>query len=397
MKYAALFAILLLPAVLSAQQPNTLTPQEVRDGWILLWDGETDFGWEWHGDAVWTFRDGILKASSGENGWLGTTTTFGDFRLKLEFRTAADGNSGIFLRSAREGQPHRTGYELQIYDDQPQGFNTGSLVFYQKAPPAKLIADQWNTYDIVAQGSHYKITLNGKVVLETDNPTHLSGVIGLQYNVDKPIELRNLKLKPLGLESLFNGRNLDGWSKVDRPNRAGDHRWQVRDGVIHVEGGPGQIETEQQFKNLALQLAVKTNPPSADKHPNSGVFFRGTPGGFWTGYESQIRNEFAGDRARPIDFGTGGVYSYQPTRRVIPSDGEWFTKTIIAYGRHISIWVNGVQTADYEDAKPEGANSRKQANLRSGPIALQAHDPTTNLDFRDVRAAEIAERPIRLQ
>ena len=397
MRTAALAFALLFASGLAAQQPNTLTAEEVRDGWILLWDGETDFGWEWHGDAVWTFRNGVLKVAAGDAGWLGTTTTFGDFHLKLEFRTAADGNSGVFLRSAREGQPHRTGYELQIYDDQPQGFNTGSLVFYQKAPPAQLIPDEWNSYDIVVEGSHYAITLNGKKVLDADNPTHLSGVIGLQYNPEKPIEFRNIKLKPLGLAALFNGRNLTGWNKVDRPNRPGDHRWEVSNGVIHVEGGPGQIETQGQYKNLALQLAAKTNPPSDDRHPNSGVFFRANPGQFWSGYEAQIRNEFAGDPTQPIDIGTGGLYFWHPTRRVIPKDGEWFNYTIMAYDRHISMWINGIQTTDYEDPKPEGANGRKQANLRSGVISLQAHDPTTNLDFRNIRAAEIAERPLRLQ
>ena len=380
-----------------SQAPNKLTPEEAADGWLLLWDGRTEFGWEWHGDAVWSFRDGVIKADSGEYGWLGTTTTFGDFHLKLEFRTAADGNSGVFLRSARTGLPHRTGYELQIYDDQPQGFNTGSLVFYEKAPPAKLIPDQWNTYDIVVEGSHYKVTLNGKVVLDADNPTHLSGVIGLQYNPNKPIEFRDIKLKPLGMDDLFNGRNLDGWTEVDRPNRPGDDVWTVKDGAIHVEGGPGHLEAPDHFQNFVLQLDVKPNAVSAERHPNSGVFFRGYPGQYWSGYEAQIRNEYDGEPTRPVDIGTGGLYFWHPSRRVIPTDGEWFKQTIIANERHISIWINGVQTTDYEDVKPEGANARKQANLRKGSISLQAHDPTTNLDFRGIRAAEIAARPMREQ
>src|SRR5205823_5516081 len=27
-------------------KPNTLTPKEIADGWILLFDGETTFGWQ---------------------------------------------------------------------------------------------------------------------------------------------------------------------------------------------------------------------------------------------------------------------------------------------------------------------------------------------------------------
>ncbi len=394
----ALIAYLLLAVTLSAQQHNTLTQQELESGWILLWDGESETGWEWHGEAYWTFRDGVIKGVAGGYGWLGTTASFGDFHLKLEFKTAADGNSGVFLRSAREGLPHQTGYELQIYDDQPQGFNTGSLVFYQKAEPAMLKPDVWNSFDIICEGTHFQVVLNNELVFDGYNATHAAGVIGLQFNPDKPIEYRNLKLRPMNLEPLLDGSTFAGWKAVDRPERPGEHTWSYENGVVHVEGGPGQIETEKQFKNLTLQLAIKTNPPAPDKHPNSGIFIRGYPEKFWSGYEIQIRNEFfGGDPTRPVDTGTGGVYFWQPTRRVIPKDGEWFYETIIAYDRHISVWVNGIQTADYEDTKPEGANDRKQANLRAGTISLQAHDPTTNLDFKDLRAAEIPSRPVRLQ
>ena len=36
--------------------------------------------------------------------------------------------------------------------------------------------------------------------------------------------------------------------------------------------------------------------------------------------------------------------------------------------------------------------TQRQARLTPGVISLQAHDPTTNLDFKDIRAAEMAER-----
>jgi hypothetical protein len=387
--------MLLLAAVPLLSQPNTLTPQEVEQGWVLLWDGRTFFGWEFHGDANWTARDGVMRAGGPAAGWLGATAMFGDFHLKLEFRTAADGNSGVFLRSARSGQPHRTGYELQIYDAQPQGFNTGSLVFYAKAEPAKLIADEWNQYDILVEGSRFLITLNGKVIFDGHNPTHAAGVIGLQYNSNKPIEFRSIKIKPLGLDPLFNGKDLSGWSKVDRPQRPAEHNWTVRDGMLHVEKGAGQLETEKEFTNFVLQLGVRTNPPNAELHPNSGVFFRGDKGAFWSGYESQIRNEFQhGDPKIPRDFGTGAIYNQRPAREIVAKDGEFFYKTIVAYERHVSVWVNGIQVSDYEDTRPEGSNARNQARLTGGVFSLQAHDPTTNIDFKDIRAVELPQRSI---
>jgi hypothetical protein len=395
MKILRICLALFLAAVpLAAQEPNTLSPQEVEEGWILLFDGRTFFGWEFHGDANWSSR-GVLRAASGGGGWLGTSTMFADYHLKLEFRTAADGNSGVFLRSARRGNaaPQNSGYELQIYDNQPRGYNTGSLVDYAKAQPAKLIPDEWNQYDIRVEGTHFVISLNGKVVFDGDNPTHRVGVIGLQYNRDRPVEFRNIKLRPLGLEPIFNGKDLSGWNKVDRPQRPAEHNWSVRDGMLHVEKGPGGLETEAEFNNFVMQIAVRTNPPSADVHPNSGVFFRGNKGTMSSGYEAQIRNEFQhGDPRLPVDYGTGAVYNRQPAREIVARDGEFFYKTIAAYGRHISVWVNGIQVTDWTDPRPAGNNARLQARLTPGIMSLQAHDPTTNIDFKNIRVVELPTR-----
>ena len=98
-----------------------------------------------------------------------------------------------------------------------QGYNTGSLVFYAKAPPAAFIGGQWNHYRIRAVGSRFVVRLDDREVLDVSDSSHAAGVIGLQYNEDKPIEFRNIKLRPLGLAPLFNGHDLSGWQKVDPP------------------------------------------------------------------------------------------------------------------------------------------------------------------------------------
>ncbi|MBI3694415.1 MAG: DUF1080 domain-containing protein [Acidobacteria bacterium] len=381
-------------ATIAAAQPphNRLTREEIAEGWLLLWDGETMFGWEAHG-GEWRIANGVLIGDAAEGGWLGTTTAFADFILKAEFRTAADGNSGMFLRSTREGAPHQTGYELQIYDEHPAGYNTGSLVNYAKASEAKIIPGQWNSFEITAAGSHFGVVYNGTKVLDAADATHAMGVIGLQYNRGKKIEFRNLKLRPLNLKPIFNGQDLTGWKKVARNNVKAPPEWSARNGAIHVEKGPGQLETELTWDDFVLQLEVRCNASGPTHHPNSGVFFRGDKGRFWSGYESQIRNEYKeGNRNAAVDFGTGGVYFFQPARRVVSNDNEFFTQTIIAQGRHISTWVNGYQVANYTDARPEGAEVRTQARLAAGPISLQAHDPTTNLDFRNLRITPLPKR-----
>lgn len=163
-----------------------------------LFDGATLNGWEAHQDGEdWRVDNGTLVCGGKGSGWLGTTQAFGDFVLRLEFRGADRVNSGVFLRSQKEGQPHITGYELQIWDYQPAGYNTGSLVNSLKAEPTKILADEWNRYEIRAEGDHFVVVLNGKTILDGRDPKHSSGVIGLQCMRNNPIAFRNLSIQEI--------------------------------------------------------------------------------------------------------------------------------------------------------------------------------------------------------
>jgi hypothetical protein len=59
--------------------------------------------------------------------------------------------------------------------------------------------------------------------------------------------------------------------------------------------------------------------------------------------------------------------------------------TVVASGRHIATWVNGVQTVDWVDNRPLKDNARQGCCLSEGVISIQAHDPTTDLLFRNLR------------
>jgi hypothetical protein len=208
------------------------------------------------------------------------------------------------------------------------------------------------------------------------------GHIGLQSR-EGGVAFRNIRLRPVGLQPLFNGRNLDGWSS----ERAERSRFDVTaDGALQVLDGPGQIETERELSNFVLQLDCKINGDGL----NSGVFFRTLREGRWAGYESQLNNVFReGDRTKPADFGTGGIYRRQPARRVVADDHEWFTKTIVADGPHMAVWVEGYQVSDWTDERPPRENAREGFRAGPGVIAIQGHDPSTNLLFRNIRAAEL--------
>ena len=142
-------------------------------------------------------QDGALVCGGTQPSWIATDETFSNYQLRLEFRGPEKVNSGVFLRSQKEGQPHVTGYELQIWDYQPAGYNTGGLVGSLKAEPVKIKGSEWDRYDIRAKGDRFTVVLNGAKVLDGRDSKHSSGGIGFQCQREQRIEFRNIKLKPL--------------------------------------------------------------------------------------------------------------------------------------------------------------------------------------------------------
>jgi len=362
-----------------------LTDEELANGWISLFDGQSLYGWKSEVEADWRVADGAIVVTEGDVGLLRTTTQYSDYVLKLDFRAAKGANSGIFLRTSPKPKNVTSDcYELNIAaTDNP--FPTGSLVERKKVE-GDLNSPDWQTFEVTVNGGEISVKLNDKTVLDYTDPKPTGrGFIGLQHNSGK-VEFRNIRLKPLGLGRLFNGKDLTGW--VTYPDMASKFTV-TPDGELNVKDGRGQIETEGRFGDFVLQLECI----SQGKHLNSGIFFRCIPGDVMMGYESQIQNGFKDDdRTKPADCGTGGIFRRQNARIVMADDFKWFHKTIIAEGPHMAVWVNGRQVCDWTDKRPEHENPRKGLRLAPGTIMIQGHDPTTDLSFRDLRAGEMAKR-----
>jgi hypothetical protein len=74
---------------------------------------------------------------------------------------------------------------------------------------------------------------------------------------------------------------------------------------------------------------------------------------------------------------------------VVADDLTWFTKTIVADGPHMAVWVNGYQVSDWTDTRPEKESGREGKRLAGGAIAIQGHDATTDFLFRKIQAIEL--------
>jgi 3-keto-disaccharide hydrolase len=383
LKFFSAMCVLLVILKLAVSAESKFLPQKLLDdGWISLFDGESLFGWTPTGDAKWDVVDGEVRTIGDRSGFLMTTSEWADYELHVEFKAEPKTNSGVFLRTPlKPTSPAKDCYELNIAPaDNP--FPTGSFVARQQCD--SIAADgKWHGFDVTANGGKFVVRCDGKVVLDYADASPVPiGHIGLQSR-EGAVAFRNVRLRPLGLRPLLNGRDLKDWVQ----ERVEKSRFEVtKNGELHLSNGPGQIETEKDFANFVLQLECKVNGDGL----NSGVFFRTLRNGRWAGYESQINNRVKeNDPTKPADFGTGAIYRRQPARRVVPNDREWFAKTIVADGSHMAVWVNGYQVSDWTDKRPAKENAREGLRLAGGAIAIQGHDATTDFLFRKIEVAEL--------
>src|SRR5262249_14360254 len=157
--------------------------EELGQGWILLFDGESLFGWTPGSDANWKAHDGVISVSEGSQGLLCTNSEFGDYQLHVDFRSPADTNSGVFLLTPLKPKNATDDcYDLNIAPAS-NPFPTGGFVKRVRAEGAEPKADEWNSFDVTVEGAHFLVKLNGKQVLDyTDPAPKPRGFIGLQRN-----------------------------------------------------------------------------------------------------------------------------------------------------------------------------------------------------------------------
>ena len=190
-----LFSLALAVAALAIGQ--TQAPQKP----VALFDGRSFAGWEGDIKGTWRIQDGAIVGGSQtaqvpRNEFLTTTRSFGDFVLRVRFRlVGTEGfiNGGVQFRSRRLEKPahEMTGYQADLGDQY-----WGSLYDESRrnktlvAPDAKLIGEilkrgDWNDYEIRAEGSRIRLSINGRQTIdytETDPAIPREGLIGLQIH-----------------------------------------------------------------------------------------------------------------------------------------------------------------------------------------------------------------------
>jgi hypothetical protein len=176
---------------LQAQNLNTLSPQEKKEGWKLLFNGKNVDGWHTYGGkgvgTAWRIDQGALnlhvpnrignKAPNG--GDLVSDAIFnGDFEFKAEWKVERFTNSGIFF-FVQETPAYKnifdTGLELQVLDD---AIYEGASENKHRAGDFFSVANArvrevepvggWNKVHAVLKNNKLTVSLNGYSIQEHD-------------------------------------------------------------------------------------------------------------------------------------------------------------------------------------------------------------------------------------
>lgn len=209
---------------LEKREPFTLSPDEQKEGFKVLFDGTNMH--EWTGNTVdYILEDGCISMvpSSSYGGNLYTKDEYGNFIYRFEFQLTPGANNGVGIRTPMEGDAAYVGMEIQILDCEHPIYSDitplqhhGSVygIIPAREDHSKVLkpVGEWNTEEIMANGDQIRVTVNGVVILDgnirdavkngtADGKEHpglfnKKGHIGFLGH-GSPVKFRNIRIKEL--------------------------------------------------------------------------------------------------------------------------------------------------------------------------------------------------------
>ncbi|MDR2764834.1 MAG: DUF1080 domain-containing protein [Tannerella sp.] len=207
---------------LKRPEPFQLSDEEKKAGFKILFDGTNMH--EWTGNMVnYTLENGCIvmdpdKTGAKSHGNLYTKEEYANFIIRFEFQLTPAANNGLGIRTPTDGDAAYVGMELQILDNEHPAYKDLHEYQYHGSVygilPAKRgflkPTGEWNCQEVIANGDHIKVTLNGTVILDgnireaTKNGTpdgkehpglfNKSGHIGFLGH-GSPLKFRNIRIK----------------------------------------------------------------------------------------------------------------------------------------------------------------------------------------------------------
>ena len=361
--------------------------------------------WDADRDLHWRVENGEL-VNDGQGVFLTTAKDYADFDLRLEYKTVALADSGIYLR----GVP-----QVQIWDWTKAGGKwkhgadkgSGGLWNNQKYPrfPIKKMDrpfGKWNSLRILMTGARVSVWMNDELTVphvplenyfDRARPVPASGPIQLQTHGGE-IRWRNIFLKPLAAEesnailaanqakefkSVFNGKDFVGWCGPT-------DGYEVVNGALRCKPGHGgTIYTDGIYKDFVARLQFKL--PAGG---NNGLAIR-YPGHGNTAYEGMCELQVLDNTAKkyaglkPYQY-HGSAYGMVPAARGFQRPvGEWNFQEVTVKGNRIIVELNGFFILDTDLGEMNGTmDGKDHPGLKNakGHFGFAGHnDP---VEFKEV-------------
>lgn len=185
-----------------------------NDGWISLFDGKTLNGWKVNEHPeTFNVENGaiVVNGPTSHLFYVGNVSDhdFKNFELKVEVMTFPESNSGIYFHThfQEEGFPG-IGHEVQVNVSHTDWRRSGSIYGIVHVDTVPVIDKQWYTQHIIVKDNQVRILINGKLILEYNEPktavephtghTISSGTFALQgHDPKSKVLFRNIRVKIL--------------------------------------------------------------------------------------------------------------------------------------------------------------------------------------------------------
>lgn len=185
-----------------------------EDGFVSLMDGKTFQGWKSSIDSTntWQIEEGafVTRGKTAHLFYDGELAPLKDFHLKVEVWTETNSNGGIYFHTQYQerGFP-AAGFECQVNNSHTDWIRTGSLYGLVNIGLTPVADYKWFTQEIIVRGSKVTVKLDGKTVLEYNEPKGVeagktnarklsTGTFALQAHDPKSvIRYRNIRVKKL--------------------------------------------------------------------------------------------------------------------------------------------------------------------------------------------------------
>ncbi len=183
-----------------------------EDEWIHMFNGHDLTGWKVNENKPSVYvEDGCLVTHGprshvffvGNDG----NAEFKNFHFKAKVKTMPGSNSGIYFHTKflESGWPDQ-GYEAQVNNTQVDPKKTGGLYNVQDNFKAPVGDEEWFDYEIIVNGKHIVVKINGKIISDYTEPDDLNrpnrqlsrGTFALQaHDPNSKVWYKDLMVKPL--------------------------------------------------------------------------------------------------------------------------------------------------------------------------------------------------------